>query len=457
MAELATNDRVAPVHLAVFAEMVKDRPWVPATLKELGGTKGVGVAFLEETFNGRTANPNHRLHQKAARAALRAFVSDQAGNIKGSMRHYGELLAASGYEQHPKDFDSLLHILDSELRLITPTQPEGLDSQDSGPSRRADGTERYYHLTHDYLVPSLREWLTSKQKETRRGRAELLLAERASSWNARPTSQNLPSFFEWLNILTFTTPRGRRKERESRQLLRAASRYFLSRLSIAVVLMTIAVWMADRQVNRSGADALVESLRTAAHTGRAEHCGAAQSRPKMGRSVAGTPGGFSRSRDSGPSACGHGPAAGRSHSARRGFPGDARRRSERLPGDPRNLDGIRQRPRVVTAPVERAVGRTVSRQPSFSCGGGTGGVRSARPTGTVERWSRAAPFLCDQLIVETTTDPSSVDTWIESLRPLAAFSTRSCAKFLRPQSGLRSIVTWPRSSSVISWLTLRAN
>ena len=88
--------------------MVKERPWVPATLKEVGGTKGVGVAFLEETFNGRTANPNHRLHQKAARAALRTFVSDDSGNIKGSMRHYGELRVASGYEQHPKDFDSLL-------------------------------------------------------------------------------------------------------------------------------------------------------------------------------------------------------------------------------------------------------------------------------------------------------------------------------------------------------------
>ena len=29
--------------------------------------------------------------------------------------------------------------------------------------------QKYYQLTHDYLVPSLREWLTRKQKETRRG------------------------------------------------------------------------------------------------------------------------------------------------------------------------------------------------------------------------------------------------------------------------------------------------
>ena len=44
---------------------------------------------------------------------------------------------------------------------------------------------RYYQLTHDYLVPSLREWLTRKQRETRRGRAELRLKELTASWKAR--------------------------------------------------------------------------------------------------------------------------------------------------------------------------------------------------------------------------------------------------------------------------------
>jgi hypothetical protein len=32
-------------------------------------------------------------------------------------------------------------------------------------------TGQCYQLTHDYLVPSQREWLTRKQKQTRRGRA----------------------------------------------------------------------------------------------------------------------------------------------------------------------------------------------------------------------------------------------------------------------------------------------
>src|SRR5262249_57891852 len=59
---------------------------------------------------------------------------------------------------------------------------------------------RYYQLTHDYLVPSLREWLTRKQRETRRGRAELRLAERAALWNHKPENRHLPSVLEWANI-----------------------------------------------------------------------------------------------------------------------------------------------------------------------------------------------------------------------------------------------------------------
>ena len=67
--------------------------------------------------------------------------------------------------------------------------------------------KRYYQLTHDYLVPSLREWLTRKQRETRRGRAELRLAERSSLWNAKPENRHLPSLLEWASIRMLTKKR----------------------------------------------------------------------------------------------------------------------------------------------------------------------------------------------------------------------------------------------------------
>ena len=43
------------------------------------------------------------------------------------MRSHAELLEASGYTNRLKDFDDLIRFLDTEIRLITPTDPEGKD------------------------------------------------------------------------------------------------------------------------------------------------------------------------------------------------------------------------------------------------------------------------------------------------------------------------------------------
>ena len=58
VAGLAHGGKVISVRLALFAEMVKGKPWTPATLKEVGGTQGVGVTFLDETFSATTAPPS---------------------------------------------------------------------------------------------------------------------------------------------------------------------------------------------------------------------------------------------------------------------------------------------------------------------------------------------------------------------------------------------------------------
>src|SRR5262249_59627270 len=139
-----------------------------------------GVPPLEELVAATPHPPQHRLHQKAAQAVLKALLPEVGTDIKGHMRSLEELLAASGYGSHPNDFADLLRILDGELRLITPTDPEGQDDQgEPGGLRSRSSDARYYQLTHDYLVPSLREWLTRRQKETRRGRGGLLLGGRA--------------------------------------------------------------------------------------------------------------------------------------------------------------------------------------------------------------------------------------------------------------------------------------
>jgi serine/threonine protein kinase len=235
VAGLAQKGKAISVRLALFAEMVKGKPWTSATLKEVGGAAGVGVTFLDDTFTAASAPPPHRLHQKAALAVLRALVPEAGTDIKGVMRSHQELLLASGYGSRPRAFDELLRILDGELRLITPTDPEGQEVATGGrlppdgpPHQVADaprspGQEKYYQLTHDYLVPSLRDWLTRKQKETRRGRAELLLADRASVWRARPENHQLPSLLQWLQIRWLT----RKKDwtPPQRQMMWRATRY----------------------------------------------------------------------------------------------------------------------------------------------------------------------------------------------------------------------------------------
>jgi serine/threonine protein kinase/formylglycine-generating enzyme required for sulfatase activity len=271
---LAENGKVAGVRLALFAEMMKGHSWSPESLRAVGGTQGVGVTFLEETFGA----PSHRLHERAAQAVLRALLPEAGTHIKGQMQPMPRLLEVCGYTARPRDFDELLRILDGELRLITPTDPDG--TEDGARAGHADGSgdpaattrgtpagtsTRYYQLTHDFLVPAVREWLTRKQRETAAGRAQLLLAERAALWAAKPEAKQLPSLLEWLAIVG-RTDRAQWSESQVR-LMRVASRRHLARLGICLAaLVAVAtlvgslygLWRQERREEL--ADHLVDQL-----------------------------------------------------------------------------------------------------------------------------------------------------------------------------------------------------
>ncbi len=244
---LTQNNEIFPVRLSLFAEMLKGKPWTSATLKQVGGIEGLGVTFLEETFSARTANPEHRIHEKAARDVLRALLPEHSVEIKGLTRSNTELLAASGYTARPQRFAELLGILDNELRLVTPADPEG-QADDSSVGQPGTGPgKRVYQLAHDFLVPSVRDWLTRKQKETRRGRAELRLADWSAQWHAKPVPRNLPGAWNWANILCFTSA-NRRGEAE-RKMLHAATRRHVER-GLATLTIILAAALAGLTVQR---------------------------------------------------------------------------------------------------------------------------------------------------------------------------------------------------------------
>ncbi len=259
--DLADNNRVVPVRLSVFAEMFKTRAWATSTLKEVGGTGGTGVAFLEETFAARSAAPEHRLHQRAARAVLESLLPTEGGDIRGHMRSASDLLETSGYARSPEEFTRLVRILDSELRLITPTDPEGRPEHEGSVSTGVPPTGQYYQLTHDFLVPSIREWLSRKRRETVRGRAELRLAERARIWSGARQPRHLPGLWESLGYALFTR-KSKRLPTETRTL-RAAARYHSLRGTIAVAIVATIAMLAYHWIGGLRAAGLVNALQTA--------------------------------------------------------------------------------------------------------------------------------------------------------------------------------------------------
>lgn len=266
--ELAEDDKIISVHLALFAEMVKKKPWIPSTLMQVGGASGLGAAFLEETFGDAGASPEYRIHEQAARGILNELLPDIGSRIKGQMCSREQLFRASGYSSRvgqdgEESFKELMNILDRDLRLITPSDSAGLSN---GSYETTDSVS--YQLTHDYLVPSLRDWLTRKQRESRLGRAYLKLDERSALWNSKPSNRHLPSLLEWANIWALTQ---KKQWTDSQQkMMNRASLVFgfhggLAAITIAL-LFAVAFWANKRIESRENASYVrerVESLAAA--------------------------------------------------------------------------------------------------------------------------------------------------------------------------------------------------
>jgi serine/threonine protein kinase/formylglycine-generating enzyme required for sulfatase activity len=270
VAGLVRESKIIPVRLSLFAEMIRDKPWTPATLRDVGGAQGIGVLFLEESLGARAAQPEHRLHGEAARAVLQALLPEAGSNIRGAMRSSDELLDVAGYARRRDEFPALLRILDTELRLITPTdqaaepdavEPDVLARVSVALADESGSAKRYYQLTHDYLVPALREWLTRKRRETRCGRAELCLSDRAALWTSRHEPRHLPSGTEWLRILLFT----RRKSwtASERDMMQAARGRYLLRLVLTFLAFGLLGWSAWELWGYQRATTLIRVLETA--------------------------------------------------------------------------------------------------------------------------------------------------------------------------------------------------
>ncbi len=264
--ELSQEGRVVCVRLALFAEMLQDKPWTSATLRDvggIGGVQGVGIAFLDETFNGTTVAIPHRNHKDAACRVLAELLPATGTDIKGEMRSREQLRVAAKYQNRPADFDTLLGILDEKVRLITPTEPAA-STEPSTSGLLHDTTElsqqgeQYYQLTHDYLVPSLRAWLTREKGKSHPGRAELVLEERTAYWKDKRENQQLPSLLEYARIARHVHLNERK--RDEREMMGTATRYYGWRTALAALLLVFLAWGGREAYSRWNAQKLVTAL-----------------------------------------------------------------------------------------------------------------------------------------------------------------------------------------------------
>ena len=255
---LQSQGLINPVQLALLSEMTKGKPWSPATLRELGGIRGLGIAFLDEKLVGNSAHPVLRTHPESVRLLLAEFLPRDNTVIKPPAIQESQLVQILQYAIPAETVRKILHLLDTELRLITPTSSSPTSRNSSTDSSVGDPA---YQLAHDYLVPTTREWLALHQSETRSGRVREQLREIASAWNAKPSNKRLPTFLEWLSIRWFTSS-GPWSEPERLMMQRSDRRVALNALLLVLgssLILASALWL----IGSNYSDSLAQQLRQA--------------------------------------------------------------------------------------------------------------------------------------------------------------------------------------------------
>jgi serine/threonine protein kinase/formylglycine-generating enzyme required for sulfatase activity len=256
--ELAKIGRLEPVQICLLSEMVKNKPWSTATLRELGGIQGLGIAFLEERLTGTSAHPMLRSNLEIVKQILNELLPSDDTIIKPQACAQSILLERLQGVASEETLSRLLHLIDTEVRLITPSSNPNVSVTSSSVSSTSDPA---YQLTHDYLVPTIRKWLASQNTSTRAGRATEQLRELSALWNAKPSVKRLPTLVEWSTI-RWNVPKKSWSPSESRLMTAACNRFLrLTGMTLSVAfLVTCCLWYWRRDgLSRSLATRLLEA------------------------------------------------------------------------------------------------------------------------------------------------------------------------------------------------------
>ena len=220
--QLANNGYVVCIHLAVFVEIFLNRDWSLKELESVGGVSGVGVKYLESKFGDESILSRNRGWRKSVEAVLQELLPAANLSIRGSMKSREQLLAAANMRDREPEFDDLIGYLEKDVKLIARADPDVSGSPIT--DERTAKKQVYYQLTHDYLVHSIRRWLSSELSKSMSGRAGLRLKELAALVVPDEKPKYLPTNIEWL-VWQFVLPR-EKKERNEVVVMNAARKNF---------------------------------------------------------------------------------------------------------------------------------------------------------------------------------------------------------------------------------------
>ena len=193
---LLQDQHVICVRLTVFAEMLKSNPWKVSKLKEFGSVAGVGQSFLETTFSAK----EYRGKKKAVQCVFGDLLPKNGTDIRGSMRSFQQLRNAAKNETSIESFPRLLHSLEGGIGLLMRTGPDW-DGIQTIQNASNGSNQEYYQLTHDYLVPSIRDWLVADLEKTWTGRRNIRFENLVRRYTGKRDREILPTLPEYVSLL----------------------------------------------------------------------------------------------------------------------------------------------------------------------------------------------------------------------------------------------------------------
>ncbi|MEM9413271.1 MAG: ATP-binding protein, partial [Planctomycetota bacterium] len=236
---MSENGTVNSIRTALFAETVKHNDWEIDTLNQLGDAKRIGVVFLDKTIGDRASNPLYIKNRENLITILETLLPDAGIEIKGSFQPKQKLAESVALTNSDPDFQILIQILDKQLRLITPTEPDhGIQAQSEN--------DKYYQLTHDYLVPSLRDWIFEYRGKTKKGRAKQQLRQQSLQWHVTKEDRYLPTLSE-LCGMQLHVPRSLRTSGENDFLSKAGKYYgkWIGGMFLSIIAIFLSFWYVN--------------------------------------------------------------------------------------------------------------------------------------------------------------------------------------------------------------------